>query len=397
MKNQIIVVELNHKSAPIEIREVISGNADRIKSILQNFEQGFPEIFVFSTCNRIAAYSFCENIEPIFDVFQSFCASITKEHLTILYNEDAVKHLFSTAAGLESQTIGEHEILGQIRNAFTSTDQRKNTGPILNELVNKAIHVGKRVRTETLIGKYAVSFAAITASLIKRTFGDISRISTVVYGTGEMAQIVLKMLNKIHIQNIYIVSQELERATTLAKSYHAIPVSYEEANETLDNAEVLIGATRTSSFIFSKSDMLTRKSANPALMVDLGMPRNFDPDISSIDRIKLYDLDDLKHTASEAIEKRKDEIILANEIVKEEVASYMEWYGFRDYVPLIKELRSNLEKTENETLKIVMEKSHDLNSDQKLVIEENINRAVKKILSRTINFYKEANNAQFRE
>lgn len=395
MKNDIILVELNHKSAPIEIRETISVNADRIHEILHDLKKDSPEIFVLTTCNRISAYSFSRKVEPILEVFQSFCDKIDKSHLTILYNELAVKHLFSTSSGLESQTIGEHEILGQIRNAFIASDQSKNNGPILNELVNKAIHVGKRVRTETLIGKYAVSFAAITHNIIKEKFGGVDDISVMVYGSGEMAQIVLKMLVKMKVGKIYIVSNDLDRANRLAQSYQAIPVSYIGSKKLLVTTEVLIGATRTKSYILNKKKLESSNGPTPGLMVDLGMPRNFNPDINSSKGIKLHDLDDLKHSASEAIEKRKDEIVLAESIIVEEVSKFMKWFGFRDYVPLIKKLKDQLADAENETLKGVFEESKSLTKNQKEAIEGAMNRAIKKILSRTITFYREANNSQF--
>lgn len=135
VEKKIIAIELSHKNAPIEIREIISAGVDQIQRRLGGLEDHVSEIFVISTCNRFSVYGYCESEIPILRVFQSFCDIITTKHLTILYNEAAVKHLFSTAAGLESQTIGEHEILGQIRNAFALSNKSNTTGPIINELI----------------------------------------------------------------------------------------------------------------------------------------------------------------------------------------------------------------------------------------------------------------------
>ncbi len=192
VSKKIIVVELNHRYAPIEVREVISAKADEIQLALENQKEEIPELYIVATCNWFSVYAYCETEQPILRIFKSFCNAITTAYLTILYDKEAIMHLFSTAAGLQSQTIGEHEILGQIRSGFALSNHNKSTGAILNELVNKAIHAGKRVRTETSTGKHAVSLAAITGNSIKRAFGDISGISVIVYGIGEMAQLVLK-------------------------------------------------------------------------------------------------------------------------------------------------------------------------------------------------------------
>lgn len=394
VEKKIIAIELNHKSAPIEIREIFSASADQVQRTLEDLKEKIPEIFIISTCNRFSVYSYCNSKYPILEVFKSFCDIITTKHLTILYNEAAVKHLFSTAAGLESQTIGEHEILGQIRNTFTMSIQSKKAGPILNELVNKAIHAGKRVRTETLIGKHAVSLAAISSNRIKKTFGDVSSISVMVYGTGEMAEIVLKMLNKMKVANIDIVSDDIVRASKLAISYNAIPLTYEEALITIPLTEVVIGATRTKKYILTKTVMVQHNAQNPELIIDLGMPRNFDPDINSISHINLYDLDALKQTASNAIEKRKKEIVLASAIIEDEVTKYQQWLMFRNYVPLIQKLKTGLEYVKKEMLKNVLKKTPNLSEENKLSMKSLANTVVKKILSQTIASIRKMNDSR---
>lgn len=394
-EEKIIVVELNHKRTPVEIREVISTNAKHIWRKLENLRDIIPEVFIISTCNRFSIYSYCKSEKPILNVISSFSDKITSKNVTIHYDEDAVTHLFSTTAGLESQIVGEHEILGQVRKSFTSFKEKKNRGPILNELVNKSIHVGKRVRAETYFGKYPVSLAAIANKIINRKFSDLSAVSVMVCGTGEMAQIVLKMLAKHQLSKTYIVSRNIARASSLAKKYNAQSLSPKEAMHVSPSTTILIGVTDADQYILTKADVVKWKNPSIQMIIDLGMPRNFDPEIVSNNNIELYDLDAFKQESSKAIENRIKEIAEVRSIIQEEITKFQQWFRFRKYVPIIKKLKNHLLDLKKESIKKALDKAPDLNKHHWAALEVEINGDIKKTLTETINFYRELNDLKF--
>ena len=387
-KRVIVVVELNHHNTPIAIRESVSKKSELIKQAIESQTGPNDELLYLTTCNRFTVYCYCTTPSALMQAFQVVCGAGVVPYLTIHQGKAAVHHMMATASGLESQTLGEHEILGQIRRAYRTAQEEKKLGPILHELASKAIYMGKRARTETAIGQYSVSLSAIACHKIALATKGQPCGPILVFGTGDMARAVLYMLEKDQLGPVYIVSRNLARAQKVAKRHHAIPLDYLQAEAMLPKARVLIGATTASSYLFPIHQLKQPDNIAPLLMIDLGLPRNFDAAAGQLPGVTLCDLDTLKSWSAKAMEQRQKAARHAWQLVGEETESYDNWYRFRTYVPLIKALKQKLEEEKSSLLQEVLP---GLGLAQQQIFEQTAQRFAQKSLSQMIALFRKLN------
>ena len=375
---KVIGVELSHQEAPIHVREHVALDKPDILKALSTLSQQVYEAFIVSTCNRLAIYAYHEDHQPLIDYFNQFGA--LRPYLTVLDHEYSVaEHLFSTAAGLKSQALGEHQILGQVRESYYTAQEAGTLGPVLHELAKRAIRTGKRVRGETAIGQTPVSLSSVAFDLIERQYTHLSDARVMVIGTGEMATLLLKILSKHNPGKVLVASRSRQRAGEMARLYKAEPITYEEIIPSLQDVEVVIGASNAEEPVLSKDMLEGMQLRHPLTFIDLAIPRNFSMDLSQIHAFAVYDLDRLKDLTQRGLKNRKQEIPHANAIIKEEVEAYESWLNTNRLNPVIANFYQNLERIKQEELAWAKPKIGELNGQQERILDKMAHRILRKV------------------
>ncbi|MDB3887374.1 hydroxymethylbilane synthase [bacterium] len=390
--DKIVGVELSHRFAPIAVRERLALNTDQTRKALQELKKHYSEVFIISTCNRLSIYAFGKSHLPIIDYFDQF--GNYRQYLSILPDSEiAIRNLFSTAAGLESQAVGEHQIIGQIRDALEIAREEKTIGAVLDELIRQSVHTGKRVRVETNIGKFSASLATVGFELITKNDIVFEDSTFLVIGTGNMANLVATVLDRKTIKKLYVASHDQERAKEMATEWNGHPVDMQNMHEALSEANVIVGGTQGEINLLHEETMAESKcprakfaleTGDKKLFIDFGVPRNFNPDLKDHDNISLYDLDDIKKITYEGLLKRYDEIPLARKIVNDEVDWFAVWLKNRKVAPVIEAYWNNLEEIRDEELKWLLPKLGDVSEHQKEVLMRFSHRLLRKISNPTI-------------
>ena len=387
INKRFVGVELNHHNAPIEVREKVAFNQDQTYEFLKELSEEVDEVFMIATCNRLAIYAYASSFKPLQKFFARF-GNLNRYLSVYSDNELALKNLFSTAAGLESQAIGEHQILGQIRAAYHLAKSAGTVGPYLDELIRKTIHVGKRVRHETNIGKFSASLATVGFEVIEDKYDDLSKTSVLVIGTGNMANLVATILERTPVKNVYIASHDIKRAKSIAKEWGGLPVEMNDLYEVLPKVEIIIGGTQAEVNLLSEQALENSKcpraqfalaAGEPKLFIDFGMPRNFNPKLKAFDNVTLYDLDDLKELTYQSLLKRESEIPRAENIVASEQEKFSEWIKVRSVSPLIGAYWNQLENLKAEELAWLLPKLDSVSTRDKKLIERFSHRLIRKI------------------
>lgn len=407
----ILGIEIDHSRAPLALREHTSFHGAEIAGALERLLKGgglesegvlsppcdaqscavcsharYREAAILSTCNRTGIYALGSCPEPLARFLATERNVEPKElgrHISVYQNREAVEHLFGVAAGLKSQVLGEPQILGQVRDAHEQALGAGVSGPVIDEFFRRAIKVGKRVRTETELGRHPSSLASVAAELAARVHRDLGRASALLLGTGEMGTLVARFLHKRGARRIAIASRSLPRAEALAGplSGHAFALS--RADDELPRTDIVVSATEESGYVLTASQVASKlgsRDGRPLLMIDLGLPRNLDPKIRELEGVILRDLDDLKAVSEEGLQRREQEIPKARQIVQEETESFMSWLLQRRATPVIKALREHAEEVRREQLHWALPKLEGLDERQERVVEGLTRRLVNKLL-----------------
>lgn len=395
--DKVVGVELSHRFAPIAVRERLALNTEQTRSAIQALKKSFKEVFIVSTCNRLSIYAYGESHTPILEYFDSF--GNYRQYLSILPDSEiAIRNLFSTAAGLESQAIGEHQIIGQIRDAMELGREEKSIGPVLDELIRQSVHTGKKVRLETNIGKFSASLATVGFELIHQHGYDIEDSTFLVIGTGNMANLVTTVLDRTKVKKLYVASHDDERAGQMAKDWNGEAVNMQNMHAALSEANIIIGGTQGEINLLHEETMAESKCprANFALQtggnklfIDFGVPRNFNPNLKNHNNISLYDLDDIKKITYDGLLKRYNEIPKARQIVNDEVDWLMVWLKNRKVAPVIEAYWKNLEDIRDEEIKWLLPKLGDVNDRERELLMRFTHRLLRKISNPTIDGIKD--------
>lgn len=390
--DKVVGVELSHRFAPISVRERLALNTEQTRNAIQELKKSFKEVFIISTCNRLSIYAFGKSHTPIIEYFDTF--GNYRQFLSILPDSEiAIKNLFSTAAGLESQAIGEHQITGQIRDALIIGREEKAIGPVLDELIRQAIHTGKKVRQETNIGKFSASLATVGFELIHNHGYKLEESTFLIIGTGNMANLVTTVLDRASIKKLYIASHDDERANKMANEWNGEAVNMQNMHTALSEADIIVGGTQGEINLLHEETMSESKcpranfaleTGDKKLFIDFGVPRNFNPDLKNHNNISLYDLDDIKKITYDGLLKRYNEIPQARQIVNEEVEWFIVWLKNRKVAPVIEAYWNNLEEIRDEEIKWLLPKLGNIDDHQKEVLMRFTHRLLRKISNPTI-------------
>ncbi len=373
----LIVVGLNHKTAPVEIRERLAFNSkERIREALKYLTQNeeISETVIFSTCNRVEIYAYDnDNNKPLEEIIKNFLSDFhqierkTFEKYLYIYEEkEAVEHLFKVTSSLDSMIVGEPQITGQVKESYEIALAEKTTSLILNHLMKRALFTAKRVRNETRIAENPVSVSYAAIGLIKKVFHDLSKKSILLVGAGEMAELAMRHLIGGGIKNVYLTNRTYERAVELAEKFSGYAVNFENLKEVLSKVDIVICSTGAPSYIITDKmmkEVMQERKHKPIFLIDISVPRNIDPLCNEIDNIYLYNIDDLQNVVDSNILERQKEANKALDIVKEESEKFSLWLNSLQSVPVIISIRNKAEQIRQEEIEKFRSKFKDLPPD----------------------------------
>ncbi len=397
----VALVGMNHKTAPVELRECIVPPEEGPTQVLARISEihTVGEALFLSTCNRVEALLAAESPEAaVRDVTAFFLAhpearsKDAADFLYILNGREAVCHLFRVAAGLDSMVIGEPQILGQLKEAYRVGLGGGFCGVILNRLLHKAFSVAKRVRTETGIGTAAVSISYAAVELAKKIFGDLSAKKVLLIGAGEMAELAVRHLAANGVREILVANRTYERAMELAKQFHGAAVSMQEIEERLKEVDMVISSTGAPGYVVSHKQvhgLMRRRKNRPLFFIDIAVPRDIDPRINDMPNTYVYDIDELQGVVELNLQERKREAVKAERIVEEEAVKFERWLSTLDAVPTIKELFERAEEIRRAEIRKTMPRLASLTPEQIRDIEAMSHAMVKKLLHHPVAFLKE--------
>lgn len=370
----IIVFGLNHNTAPVEVRERFYISEERLHDFLvQLSSEGLGENVVLSTCNRTEIYLATEDIEKTYKVLKETISSsfhIEKEwfdrYTYLLCDEDAYRHLFHVASGLDSMVIGEPQILGQVKDAYRAASFMGTTGFYLNRLFHRTFYVAKKVRTETKIGYNPVSISSMAVELSRHIFGDLTNRKILVIGAGEMCEIALKHFKKEGLKDIYITNRTFQKAKMLSEDIAGIPCQFHEIPELLTKVDMILSSTGSDNYIVKKDDIpsvMKKRKNRPIFIIDIAVPRDIDPAINEIENVYLYNIDDLKGLSQKYMEGRLKESEHAAMIVEEEIAKFSQWLKQLEVHPIITHIVEHAEEIRNKELNKLINRLKDIDED----------------------------------
>jgi glutamyl-tRNA reductase len=386
----IIIIGLNHTTAPVELRECIAFTPeDTLVAFAQlKQEPSIDEVLVYSTCNRVEILLVTGNSPVAVEVTKRLIASIHQVPLEqfekALYqreNDDAVRHIFRVASSLDSMIIGEPQILGQIKSAYQTAREQKASALILNRLLHRAFFVAKKVRTETGIGDRAVSISYAAIELSKKIFDSLIKKKVLMIGAGEMAELAVEHLLRQKIGELYVANRTFERGVSLAEKFKGQAIRFEEIPHWLEQVDIIISSTGSPELVIRRDQVKTVMRARrnrPLFLIDIAVPRDIDPEINRLDNAYVYDVDDLQNIIEENLEDRKREALKGERIVDEAVIRFRDWYDNLNVVPTIIDLRNKLRRIiENEIGRTLPNLEQTSSTDQealKKMIETMINK-----------------------
>ncbi len=361
--SEIVVIGLNHKTAPVELRECIAFSEDETAIALEALkkEPNIREVLLLSTCNRVEVLMVTDEQAAAVASAKQFIARFnqvpTAKFEASLYvhrGDDAVRHIFRVAASLDSMILGEPQILGQIKEAYRKATLEKTSGVVLNRLLHRTFFVAKRIRTETGIGDHAVSISYAAIELGRKIFGSLENRQVLLVGAGEMAELAVEHLIRNRVGDIAVANRTFERAVELADRFGGGAIKFEEFIHAVADVDIIISSTGSSDFILTRDQLkgLMRKRRNrPLFFIDIAVPRDIDPEINRLANTYVYDIDDLKGIIEENIEDRQREAVKGERIIDEAVIKFRQWFESLEVIPTIKAIRSKLEAIAETELK----------------------------------------------
>ena len=350
LAEKIICLGVNHKTAPVAVREKLAFSGDCSVPLAElKALPGGEECCLLSTCNRVEVL-FVEagqaDAEGAVRQFLFGASGIpleeSKQYSYFHRGSAAITHVLRVAASLDSMVVGEPQILGQLKDAYRAAVEGNATGAILNKLLTRSFSVAKRVRTETNIGSSAVSISYAAVQLAKKIFGDLAGKKVLLAGAGEMAELAAEHLMAQGVAKVVVANRTLERAVTLARAFHGTAVSLDELVPQLAEVDILISSTGAPGLILRKEEVkpvMRQRRNSPLFLIDIAVPRDLDPELNDLDNVYLYDIDDLRQVVELNRAERQKEADRAERIVAEEAIKFMQWLEGMEVAPTIAAIR----------------------------------------------------------
>lgn len=393
----IVLVGLNHKTAPLEIREKVSLSKPQIVGISKEIKKA-PSIIgcaILSTCNRTEFYintatksKGIEEVINLISIKSGYEGSFLRQYLYIKETKQAVSHLFTVAAGLDSMILGESQIQGQVQDAYEIALDNGISDNVINTLLMNALSVGKRVRTETQIDREAVSISSAAVALAKEFYGSLTNKVVLVLGAGETSELTSRHLISNGIKNIIVANRTYTKAKMLANEISGSAVRFDELSDYIDEADIIISSTASPVYVLTKEkiEKYLINRTKKILLIDIAVPRDIDPALNDYHCVTVYDIDDLKNVITANMERRKKEAITAQKIVEEELRDFFFWLDSLTVVPTIIKMREQINKIKEEEIDKAKNKIENITPRESQIIDILANSIVNRWLHQpTIN------------
>lgn len=352
----LVAIGLNHRTAPLDLLERMTiGEADLPKALhALRSRPHLTEVVVLSTCNRTEVYAYVEKFhgayQDIRDALSELCHVLPEDfshYLYAHYDVDAVRHLFGVASGIDSAVLGEHEVLGQVRRAWELAQSHGVAGAAIGTLFRHAIEVGKRVRTDTSIGRHTTSVSQAAVQMASDRLGGLDGRSVLVLGAGEMGEGMVVALAEAGVARVSIANRTWQSAVDLAERVNGEPVRIYDLPAALVEADLLLTSTGATSMIVESSDIadvMASRAGRPLLIVDIAVPRDVDPAAAGLDGVTLLDMDDLKAYADAGVRERQREVSAVLSIIDHELDRYVAFSTAREVAPIVRALHERAEQ-----------------------------------------------------
>ena len=390
----ILLLGMSHQTTPVELREKFYIQENALKYTMQavrNFSSQIEECIIISTCNRLELY--CVGMQPaqLKSALMAFlaqhyavAASDLEPYCYVRQDAHAVEHLMRVVTGLESLVLGEDQILGQVTKASQIAIAGQSSGALLNRLFSSASHVGKRARTETDINRYTTSVSHAAAHLIRQHCGDVSKLRVLLLGAGEMAEIAAKAMMMQGFQGLIIANRTFERAQALASKVSGSAIRWPQVYQQIAQVDVVLTATGAPHTVLHAQDLqpiLEQRNGGPdLLMVDVSVPRNIEPMIDQLERVRVFDIDALQRVLDDNMAQRQANVPSVEFIIEQELANFMRWWQEREAVPTIDALRTKIKQMAADELDIALSRLSYLDEHEHEVIKKLLHRVVNKML-----------------
>ena len=375
---------LNHKTAPIKVREKFVFCEEDVKRFVpQLIDAGINGAIVVSTCNRTEIY-FDYTEKDIFDCSSTIAAKLfewrkadksVESHFYHKFQDEASEHLFRVASGLDSMALGEYQIVGQLKDAFAIAEKHQVNSPTLIRLFNKAFEAGKKVRTETALSKGAVSISYAAVELASKKLHNLSSHPTLLLGAGQTGELTLQNLLKKGCDKFTIVNRTAAKAQELAKRYKGTAKDFSELQNELVHNNIVITSTASKKPLITKEmveQIMVERQNKPMFFVDLSVPHNVAPDVAEIENVFVNDIDDLNAVVDKTFDKRKGEIEKAEAIISEFVTDFSDWQHTRNLTPTFQNISDNFRKINEAELEGFIKRQSKDNSEEASMYADHI-------------------------
>ncbi len=388
----ILIVGLNHNTAPVEIREKVAFDGPMLEEAMNILKESrvVKENIILSTCNRVEIYASVsdidagiENIKDFISGFHQVNRDLLDNSLYIHKGKEAVKHMFRVASSLDSMVVGEPQILGQLKDAFDAAMKNRTTGVYLNKLMRKSVSVAKRIRTETKISENAVSISFAAVELAKKIFDDLSTKAFMLMGAGEMGELAARHLINNGVKDVYFTNRTEARAEEFAAEFKGKAVPFETFVDELVHTDIVICSTGARHYTLLKDQVrrtMKSRKQKPMFIIDIAVPRNVDPEIGKLDNVYLYTVDDLNQIVDSNKQERAKEAEKAEGIVVEEIGSFVKWTKSLSATPTIIALRNRAEEIRKTELEKTLAKLGPMEEKQIRSIENLTSLIVNKLI-----------------
>lgn len=388
----VVVIGLNHRSVPLDLLERMTMDASRLPKALHDVSarDHIREVVVLSTCNRLEVYASAERFHGAYEDIRRSLSELTYvppeafgDHLYFHFDDEAVRHLFSVASGIDSAVVGESEVLGQVREAWELARSEGTAGTSLNLLFRHAVQVGKRARTETAIARSVASVSTAAVAMVAERIGPLAGRRALVLGAGEMGEGMVRALVDAGVTDVGIANRTWGRAVELADRVSGLPVRLAQLGDALSQVDVLLTGTGASSILLEHGDIervMAARAGRALLVVDVAVPRDVDPAAGRVPGVELLDMDDLRAFAATGLAARRQEVAAVEAIVAEELERFRDETTARQLAPLISSLHDRAEAVRRAELRRSRIRLDGLDDDQLAAVDAVTRRIVAKLL-----------------
>lgn len=391
-----LVVGLNYKTAPVEIREKLSFIESDLPNAMEALQKqkSILENVIISTCNRTEIYAVVDQLHTGRYYIKQFLANWFnipmeqfEDHLFIREEDESLNHLFRVTAGIDSMVLGETQILGQVKKSFLQGQEIGTTGTVYNQLFKQAVTFAKRAHSETAIGENAVSVSYAAVELAKKIFGSLKDKHVAILGAGKMGELAIQNLYGNGVGKVTVINRTFEKAQNLASKFDGDAKAMNELQCTLLEADILISSTGATDYVIDQDlmkDVAKFRKGDPLFMVDIAVPRDLDPRIGDVPNVFLYDIDDLQGIVQANLAERER---AANEItamIQEEIIQFKDWFNTLGVVPVISALRKKAASIQEETMISIENKMPNLTERERKILNKHTKSIINQLLKTPI-------------